>query len=117
MTGLGEHAGADSAPSSLAGMRSFLHVARAEAWALARERGEYAIPGGDFIHGCYAEQLAGVLERFYGGVPREELVLLEVEPAGLPVRVEAAGDGAGEFPHVYGPIPVVSVSATLPVPR
>lgn len=97
-------------------MRSFLHVARVEAWAVARTVGEYAIPEGDFIHGCYAEQLAGVLARFYAGVAREELVLLEVEPAGLPVRIEAADDGAGDFPHVYGPIPVASVTETLPVP-
>ncbi len=97
-------------------MRSFLHVARAEAWEEARRQGEYPVPDGMFIHGCYAEQLAGVLARFYAGVPREELVLLEVEPAGLPVELEPADDGAGDFPHVYGPIPVASVVATLPVP-
>lgn len=97
-------------------MRSFLHVARVEAWEAARTHGEYPVPGGDFIHGCYAEQLAGVLERFYAAVPRDGLILLEVEPAGLPVRVESASDGAGEFPHVYGPIPVASVLATLSVP-
>jgi uncharacterized protein (DUF952 family) len=99
-------------------MRSFLHVARVDAWRAAREHGEYQVPAGPdgFIHGCYAEQLVGVLERFYAGVPRSELVLLEVEPAGLPVRVEAASDGEGDFPHVYGPIPVASVVGTLPVP-
>ncbi len=96
-------------------MRSFLHVARAEAWEEARRTGEYPVPDGAFTHCCYAEQLAGVLARFYTGVPREELVLLEVEPAGLPVEVEPADDGAGDFPHVYGPIPVASVVATLPV--
>lgn len=96
-------------------MRSFLHVARAEEWEAARRTGAYAVPdGGAFTHGCYAEQLDGVLDRFYAGVPREELVLLEVEPAGLPVKVEPADDD--EFPHVYGPIPVASVVATLPVP-
>jgi glutathione S-transferase len=56
-----------------------------------------------------------VLERFYTGVPRAELVLLEVDPAGLPVRVEAASDGAGDFPHLYGPLPLASVTAARPV--
>lgn len=99
-------------------MRPFLHVARAEDWDAAQATGAYAVPAGadPFTHACYPEQLAGVLERFYAGTPREELVLLEVDPAGLPVRVEAAGDGAGDFPHVYGPIPVASVTATRPVP-
>ncbi len=98
-------------------MRSFLHVARAEDWARAQERGEYAVPAGKdpFTHACFTEQLAGVLDRFYTGAPRDGLVLLEVDPAGLPVAVEAAGDGAGDFPHVYGPIPVASVTATRPV--
>lgn len=98
-------------------MRSFLHVARAEAWQAARRTGEYAIPdGAPFLHGCYAEQLAGVLARFYAGVPREELVLLEIEPSALAVKVEPADDGEGDFPHVYGPVPVASVVETLPVP-
>ena len=98
-------------------MRPFLHVARSEDWERAQERGEYAVPAGRdaFTHACYPEQLAGVLDRFYAGVPRDGLVLLEVDPAGLPVEVEAAGDGAGDFPHVYGPIPVASVTATRPV--
>ncbi len=99
-------------------MRSFLHVARVEDWAAANARGEYAVPEGrdPFTHACFPEQLPGVLERFYAGTPRETLVLLEVDPAGLPVRLEAAGDGAGDFPHVYGPIPVASVTTARPVP-
>ena len=98
-------------------MRPFLHVARVEDWEAARAAGEYAVPAGPdpFTHACYPEQLAGVLGRFYAGVPRAELVLLEIDPEGLPVTVEAAGDGAGDFPHVYGPIPVASVTATRAV--
>ncbi|MCW3012385.1 MAG: hypothetical protein JWO90_2789 [Solirubrobacterales bacterium] len=99
-------------------MRPFLHVARREDWEAAQSTGSYAVPaGGDpFTHACHPEQLPGVLERFYAGVPREDLVLLEVDPEGLPVRIEAASDGAGDFPHVYGPIPVTNVLATRAVP-
>lgn len=103
---------------SLPAMRPFLHVARTEDWAAARRCGEYAVPAGPdaFTHCCYPEQLAGVLARFYSGVPRAELVLLEVAPDGLPVAVEGASDGAGDFPHVYGSIPVAAVTATREVP-
>ncbi len=97
-------------------MRPFLHVARAEDWEAAQAGGSYAVPAGPdpFTHACFPEQLEGVLERFYPG-DRSGLVLLEVDPEGLPVRVEAASDGAGDFPHVHGPIPVASVLATGPV--
>ena len=94
-------------------MRPFLHVAEREAWAAAQASGSYPVPGGGpFTHGCFPEQLPGVLERFYAGRDRTDLVLLEVDPAGLPVVTEPADDGAGDFPHVYGPIPVASVVAT-----
>ncbi|HEX5119107.1 MAG TPA: DUF952 domain-containing protein [Pseudonocardiaceae bacterium] len=46
---------------------------------------------------------------------RTDLVLLVIDPAGLPVRWEPGDppipDGPW-FPHVYGPIPVSSVIAT-----
>jgi uncharacterized protein (DUF952 family) len=97
-------------------MRSFLHVARVEDWEAAQAGGSYAVPAGKdpFTHACYPEQLDGVLARFYPG-DRSGIVLLEVEAEGLPVRVEAASDGAGDFPHVYGPIPVASILGVRPV--
>ncbi len=99
-------------------MEPILHVARKDAWEAAHARGEYAIPDGPdpFIHACSEEQLPGVLERFYRGVPRDELVLLEVDTTGLPLEVEAASDGFGDFPHVYGPIPTGNVVAVRAVP-
>jgi len=99
-------------------MRSFLHVARVEDWEIAQARGEYDVPAGPdaFIYARVPDQLPGVLQRFHASTPRETLVLLEVDPAGLSVEVEAAEDGAGAFPHVYGAIPVASVAAARPVP-
>jgi uncharacterized protein (DUF952 family) len=99
-------------------MRFLLHVARAEDSEAARITGEYPVPAGKdpFTHACFPEQLPGVLERFYAGAPREGLVLLEIDPAGLPVRLEGAADGAGEFLHVYGAISIASVAAARAVP-
>jgi len=69
-----------------------------------------------FLHLCEPDQLPGVLERFFAAEP-EPLVLLEVDPAGLDVRREAAPDGAGVFPHLYGPLPVSAVTAVRGDPR
>ena len=99
-----------------------LHVARASAWAAAQRSGVYPIPaepGGapaPFIHLCRPEQLPGVLERFFAAEP-EPLVLLDVDPAGLDVRLEEAPDGAGRFEHLYGALPVRAVIAVHPDPR
>jgi uncharacterized protein (DUF952 family) len=92
-----------------------LHVARRPDWEAARATGTYPIPGGGpFIHCCFPEQLAGVLERFFAGADTE-LLQLTVDPEGLPIVVEAAGDGAGDFPHLHGPLPVASVVDVRPL--
>jgi len=99
-----------------------LHVARAADWQAAQAGGTYPIPPGPggapapFIHLCLPGQLPGVLQRFFAAGP-DALVLLEVDPAGLDVRMEAAADGAGVFPHLYGPLPVSAVTAVRGDPR
>jgi uncharacterized protein (DUF952 family) len=99
-----------------------LHVALARAWEQARATGTYAIPPGPggapapFIHLCFPGQLSGVLERHFAAEP-DPLVLLEVDPAGLDVRLEPAPDGAGSFPHLYGTLPVRAVRAVHADPR
>jgi uncharacterized protein (DUF952 family) len=99
-----------------------LHVARAADWEAARAAGTYPIPPGPdgapapFIHLCRPGQLPGVLERHFAAEP-EPLVLLDVDPAGLDVRDEAAPGAAEAFPHLYGPLPVAAVTAVRPDPR
>ena len=102
--------------------RPHLHVALASAWEAALRTGTYAVPPGPggtpapFIHLCFPEQLAGVLDRYFAGEPAP-LVLLELDPAGLDVRLEPAADGVGDFPHLYGDLPVDAVTAVRPEPR
>lgn len=56
-----------------------------------------------FIHCCTAEQLPGVLERYFAG--KENLILLHIEEAKLtsPLKYEQATNSE-LFPHVFGPI-------------
>jgi uncharacterized protein (DUF952 family) len=67
-----------------------------------------------FIHLCTAEQLAGVAERYYHGVP--DLVLLHVDEQrlGAPLVYEQLGAATEAFPHLYGPLEVDAVVAVEP---
>ena len=57
-----------------------------------------------YIHCSNLDQVAGVLQRYYQGIP--DLVLLHVDEALLtsPVVHEQLGGAPEPFPHVYGPI-------------
>lgn len=93
------------------------HVAADEEWA-ARSDESYtpaAFADEGFIHLCRPEQLAGVLDRYYRG--RNDLRLLTVDPAMLPdglVWEDTTGRGE-EFPHLYGPLPLVAVRSVDPL--
>jgi uncharacterized protein (DUF952 family) len=92
-----------------------LHLTRTGAWDDAQESGIYAIPdGAPFIHACRPHQLAGVVARFYPP-PNTDVLVLTIDPDGLRVVVEPAEDGAGDFPHIYGPLPVDNVTDVRPL--
>lgn len=102
------------------------HIAYAEDWARAQERGEYRTSTRDtsleqqgYIHASTAPQVTATANRVYG--PGADLVVLHVDTDRLAseVRHEAA-PGSGElFPHIYGPIntdAVVHVEPLRPDP-
>ena len=63
-----------------------------------------------FVHAGYAEQISGVLQRFYADVA-EPMCLLVIDPdkLGTPMIAENLTGGTELFPHIYGPIPVTAV--------
>jgi uncharacterized protein (DUF952 family) len=105
------------------------HIALASDWAAAQTVGEYRISTlgrtldeQGYIHASFERQVRGVLTAFYSGVT-EQLLLLRLDPAALPIVVEPAvvGSAGGArgvelFPHIYGPIPVAAVTDVTPVP-
>ncbi|WP_344902699.1 DUF952 domain-containing protein [Actinomadura meridiana] len=105
---------------------TLLHIAERTHWDAARVTGgPYSmstlgrtLDEEGFIH-CSSDmtQVDGVLSRFYGAVPRSDLVLLVVDVSrlGVPVRYEQVGDEV--FPHVYGPIPMPAVIDVRSVPE
>lgn len=96
-------------------MATIYHWCPAEAWEAADN--QYAAPSlaeEGFIHFSHRHQVARTATAIDRG--REGLVLLCVDSAGLEVVDEDCYDIGELYPHVYGPIPVRSVTAVLPFP-
>lgn len=61
-----------------------------------------------FIHCSFANQLDGVIERYYSGV--SELVVLEIDPKKLVSELKVEPSTADEeYPHIYGPLNIDAV--------
>ena len=109
--------------------RSIYHVSLAADWTAAQAAGEYTVSTRGrtleqegFLHASYADQVPGVLDRFYADVT-EPMVLLVIDPDRLTVPLVpecppgATGEGAQKFPHLYGPLDPAAVVEVLPLAR
>jgi 2-haloacid dehalogenase len=95
------------------------HIADRQAWAALEAGGRYPWSSRDlgyeaqgFVHCSFTSQLPGVLHALYADVAWSELVVLELDPAGLPVVVEDLG--AGPFPHLYAELEAGMVRHVAP---
>lgn len=94
------------------------HIALVEDWDAALADGVYTtstrgatLDDIGFIHCARAEQIVGVLNRYYGDL--DEVIVLDLDLDGLDLRDEPV-DVAGmveHFPHLYGPLPLSRVTA------
>ena len=68
-----------------------------------------------FIHCCSADQLAGVIERYYADVP--DLLLITIDPDRLKAELVYENTVGGDelFPHVYGEINRDAVTEIAPL--
>jgi uncharacterized protein (DUF952 family) len=94
-----------------------LHISGHDEWVATQELGEIRPGEVGFVHCSDPGSVHLPANLFYAG--RTDLLLLVIDPAGLPVRWEP---GEPEhptgvwFPHVYGPIPVAAVAEVLDFP-
>jgi uncharacterized protein (DUF952 family) len=91
---------------------SLFHITEREAWRAAGGEQTYralTLDTEGFIHLSTEAQWLRVAHTFYRG--RADLVLLELDPERLtaPVRFETVG--GEQFPHLYGPLDCVAVTA------
>ena len=88
-------------------MAIIYHITTVAEWRMAQQKGVYeaaSLPVEGFIHLSKAEQVAGVLERYYKG--QSGLVKLSVDTEKLKagLRYELAPSVNEAFPHLYGPL-------------
>lgn len=98
---------------------AIFHIAEPALWERARAEGSYAgstrgltLAEVGFIHCSFRHQVENVANHLYADW-HAELLLLEVDPEQVPaeIRVESMDGGTEKFPHVYGPLPAVAVTA------
>jgi uncharacterized protein (DUF952 family) len=100
------------------------HITERHVWLDAVRAGQYTmstrgvtLEEQGFIHCSARHQLRGVAELVYGDA--DDLVVLVIDAAKVPapVRLEAPGPGAQEYPHIYGALPVDAVTGVMTVSR
>ena len=88
------------------------HVVTDANWQKALQQGFYeaeSLAKEGFIHTSKAEQVAGVLERYYKD--QSNLLLLHIDETKLtaPLKYEMAPSVNEEFPHIFGRLNVDAV--------
>ena len=81
------------------------HVVLPEVWDNFREtlyEAESLATEG-FIHCSFAEQLDGVLQRYYSQVPKVKVLEIDTSKLDSTLVVEPS-TGGESYPHIYGPI-------------
>ncbi len=96
-------------------MELIYHVTSKQEWKIAKQNGFFEAPSlkiEGFIHCSQAQQVQGVLERYYKG--KTDLVKLVIDTTKLTheLKYELAPSVNEEFPHVFG---VINVDAVIDV--
>lgn len=96
------------------------HVASPDDAAGIRDNGTYhtaSLETEGFIHCCTAEQLPGVLQRYYVDIEQVVLLSLNAEALSSKLVMENTVGGTELFPHVYGTINSEAIVEIKPLGR
>jgi uncharacterized protein (DUF952 family) len=105
-------------------MAELFHITERAVWLEAVPAGAYrmstrgvTLEQEGYIHCSLRHQLRGVAEYLYGDA--DDLVVLVIDSTEVPapIRHEAPGPGAEQYPHIYGALPVAAVTSVITVNR
>ncbi|NOT51599.1 MAG: DUF952 domain-containing protein [Chitinophagaceae bacterium] len=94
------------------------HIAFANAWAEAKQKGSYEHPtlkSEGFIHCSLDNQVAGVLERYFQGEKNLVKLVIDTDKLTSKFIFDWSQSTADTYPHIYGPINIDAVIDVLPI--
>ena len=102
--------------------KHIFHIALTEDWEAAKRAGEYRVStrGASlekvgFIHASLRDQVERIGSFLYTTVSEPVIVLqIDTHRVFAPVRLENLEGGSELFPHIYGPLEIDAVVATIP---
>lgn len=83
------------------------HITTSNAWEKAQQNGFYesaSLKNEGFIHCCSAEQVIGVIQRYYQDVPDLVKLTIDTDLLSSPFYFDWSPSVADTFPHIYGAI-------------
>lgn len=97
-------------------MKKIYHITTSSKWNLAKKKGVYdfcSLESDGFIHCSTADQVLSIANYIFSGC--KDIILLEIDEdkIGQEVKYENLEGGSKMFPHVYGPIPIKSITSAL----
>lgn len=98
----------------------YYHIAEASVFRLSKN-GVYApaaFEADGFIHMCFAEQLAGVHQRYYKGQSGLLLLCISLQEddfSGKKLILEDLTGSGENFPHYYAPLPLSKIKGHHPL--
>ncbi len=96
---------------------ALFHLATPGEWDAAQQTGEIRPPSlatEGFVHCSWGRQVAGTVTKHFDGATDLRALRLDPGRLGEVQLVEEDSYGSGQaFPHVYGPIPLAAVLATV----
>ena len=104
------------------GAEHIFHIALTQEWEDAKLVGEYrvstlgaTVEDVGYVHGSFRDQVERIGSSLCSNVS-EPVIVLQIDPNRLsvPVRVENLEGGSEPFPHIYGPLAIDAVVATMP---
>ena len=97
----------------MAAPKFIYHIVCLSDWEIQKSHAEFtaaSLEAEGFIHCSREEQIKGTLKRFFKN--RKDLRILKIDTSllNVPVIYEAADDGSGFFPHVFGTITMRAIA-------